>query len=243
MPTRSAFISFTRQDAAIAERLAAELERRGVSVFRADQAIAPGESWAARLQEEIAKSSLVFTIVSRASAKSEFVASETALALAEAQKGRTVVIPVIAERGVELPYFLRQVQALDFTNPSSESVHRALDSVLRYAGGDPRDSGFAGRNTEAQLDALRSSRRSLEVEKAILTERRAVWSSTVAASVGVLASVLSLVAGVLTLSAFKSFLGSNLLFILGVLFGVVGSALAFWLQIRLQSSGRHEEHK
>ena len=135
------------------------------------------------------------------------------------------------------------MQALDFTDPSSESVQRALDSVLRYAGGDPRDSGFAGRNTEAQLDALRSSRRSLEVEKAILTERRAVWSSTVAASVGVLASVLSLLAGVLTLSEFKSFLGSNLQFILGVLFGVVGSALAFWLLTRLRSSGRHEEHK
>lgn len=243
MANRSAFISYAREDAAVAERLGAELERRGINVFRADEVIAPGESWAARLQEEIARSSLVFTIVSRASGKSEFVASETALALAESQKGRTVVIPVIAERGAELPYFLRQVHALDYTDPSSDSVQRSLDSVLRYASGGARDGKAAGRNTEAQLDALRSSRRSLEVEKAILTERRAVWSSTVAASVGVLASVLSLLAGVLTLSEFKSFLGSNLQFILGVLFGVVGSALAFWLLTRLRSGRRDEEHE
>ena len=244
MPQK-AYISYARQDERIAQRLAQELRDRGLTVFQADRAIAPGESWAARLQEEIAGSDLVFPIISRSSEKSEFFASETALALAEAQKGKTVVIPVLAERGAELPYFLRRIQALDFTEPDSENTQRLLDSLLRFSRNDKTQSpdSFA-RDAAAQLEALRSSKHSLDVEKAILTERRALWSSTVAVAVGVLSTVLAALAGFLTLSDFKTFFknGSDLQFILGVLFGIASSGVAFWLFSR-RSPDRSRHHR
>ena len=243
MPLK-AYISHARLDEPVAQRLAQVLRKRGLAVFQADTAIAPGESWAARLQEEIAGSDLVFPIISRSSEKSEFFASETALALAEAQKGKTVVVPVLAERGAELPYFLRRIQALDFTEPDSENTQRLLDSLLRASRNIGAHSAeLSARDANAQLEALRSSKRSLEIEQALLTERRALWSSTVAVAVGVLSTVLAALAGFLTLSDFKAFLkdGSNIQFILGVLFGIASSGVAFWLFSRRKPdrSSRH----
>ena len=55
MPLK-AYISHARQDEPVAQRLAQVLRKRGLAVFQADTAIAPGESWAARRQEEIAGS-------------------------------------------------------------------------------------------------------------------------------------------------------------------------------------------
>ena len=238
---RSVFISPAREDAAIVERLTDDLDRRGFKVFRAYSDISPGESWAARLQHEIESSDLVFVVASRASEKNEFVASEVALALSAFQKGKTLVIPVIAERGAELPYFLRRVQALDYTNPKSPQTQRALDRLLAYAEEHTPDASYFRRDSEAQLDSLRSSKQSLDVEKVLFTERMAARSATLSVAVGTLATVVSMLAAVLSLSDLKSFLGSNLQFILGTLFGLVGSAISIWLIARIRARRRSGE--
>lgn len=237
---QKAFISYVLADERVAERLAQELRNRGLAVLHADSAIAPGESVAARLQDEIAGSDLVFPIISKASERSEFFAFETAIALAEAQKGKTRVVPVLAERGTELPYFLRRIQALDFTDPDANSTGRLLDSLLIATRNLSAHSAESfQRDVDAELEALRYSKLSLELDKALLTERRALRSSTVRVTVAALSSVLAVLATVLTLSDFKVF---TLQFILGALLGFVSSGAAYWLFSRRRNDRSNQHH-
>jgi hypothetical protein len=222
-----AFISYARRDEKLAHQFADALRCHGFDIWRTDDVVAPGESWAARLLDEIARSDYVFPIVSRESQADELVASEIALALAEAQKGSTRVVPVLVEGGVEIPYFLRRIQAIDFTRPQSPAVHRQIE-MLRRA----RNQQTPCRNhLQTELEGLRFSKLWLDREKTLLEAQRTLWSSAVSLAVGVLAIVLSGTAAILSLPDLRFLVPDNTdaSFVTGVLFGVAASGLSFWL--------------
>jgi hypothetical protein len=232
-----AFISHAVSDEKLARRLADALNLQGVEATWADAVVVPGEAWAARLQDEIGCSDFVFLIVSRQSEGNEWVTSEIAMALAEAAKRGTRVVPVLAEEGVEPPYLLRTIRAIQFNEWASSRLHQQLRLLLW--GGDQRC--LPRRSVQVELDALRFSRFSLDCEKEILEVQRGLWSSTVSLAVGVLGAMLSGVAMILGLSDLRVLVpeSTDASFIAGVLFGMAGSCLSFWLLRRPATNIKH----
>ncbi len=240
----TAFISYARADEQPARRFADELQRRGLNIYRVDSLVAPGEPWAARLQEAIDKSDLFFTLVSHESEKSQWVASETALALSKAERGKPLVVPVLLERNVELPFFLRHIQALDFSDP--ERVQSQLDSLVKLAESSSRSAVEPTADLSARVEALRASREALVREMKLSASKRAAWSSTIAASIAALAAVLGLIAGLISVwrAPDSLFPAWALAFAAGFIAALASIIVAGWLRQRLTSrraTGR-EDH-
>jgi hypothetical protein len=79
-PGVSAFISYSRKDAGLAERLVSHLESSGVNAYLDRHDIAPGEAWQDRLGHLIAASDAVVFVISPDSAASDICRWEVAQA-------------------------------------------------------------------------------------------------------------------------------------------------------------------
>jgi len=171
-----AFISYARPDEEEARRLGAELEQRGVAVAWLDRLVAPGESWAAQLQRAISESDVFFVLVSTESEKSQWLATETALALSQAAWGRTRVVPVLLDRRARPSDLLQSIQGIELFD-RDRSGHQ-LDALVRSIQSEreqPREPPST-RDLEVQLAQLKTARVALEKEMVLKQSKRAVWS-------------------------------------------------------------------
>ena len=186
------FISYSHSDEEAAHQLAEDLERRGLHVTWIDRLVTPGDSWIPRLQDVISGVDAVLVLISPESVESQWVAQEIAFALAEADKGRPFVVPVLLDPDVEVPFFLRHIQGLDYSKP--ERAKQQLDALVNSL-----ESGRAVmRDRAAELDAraanLKVTRRVLDQQVNAYESMRAAWSATISASMAALAVVATLVA-------------------------------------------------
>lgn len=97
------FIGYSRQDSVIAETIQAYLQDAGLSCFRDATNIAGSEEWLSVITTAIRDSHVYLSIVSRNSLASDYVGRE----LAFATHHKKSYVPVILERGVELPDVIR----------------------------------------------------------------------------------------------------------------------------------------
>ena len=109
-PTR-VFVSYARQDAAFEEQLSHELEKYLVSVYRDLEAIRPGESFQASIDEAIEQSSVVLCLVSPAYVNSQWCRRELETAFAHK---RPIIPIVVKETPQEKP--LSYLNSLDCRN-------------------------------------------------------------------------------------------------------------------------------
>jgi uncharacterized protein YjbI with pentapeptide repeats len=115
------FISYSRQDFELADRLAGELARAGSAVFLDTEGIDPGENFVTRLQREIDRATAVVAVVTAHYAASRWAQAE----LYYAYSSRKLIIPVVvgAWPGLDPP------------------LDRLLQDTQRvsYSPNDPRD--------------------------------------------------------------------------------------------------------
>ena len=148
-----AFISYAREDRAIAKPLAEFLGALGLDVFW-DNEIAPGERWSARIEEELKGADLVVVLWSRHALESAWVKDE-------AQSGleREILMPVLVE-DVAPPLGFRQVQAADlvgwrgrFGDPRLGSIESGVSQLLDAATSRrrAREEAASRRKQEADL--------------------------------------------------------------------------------------------
>ena len=104
----SIFLSYAREDARKAQRVAEALERAGHSVWW-DRQLHVGERFSAEIEAELRKADLVVVLWSRSSVESPWVSDEAA---AGRDSGR--LIPVLIDP-VEPPLGFRQYHAIDLT--------------------------------------------------------------------------------------------------------------------------------
>jgi hypothetical protein len=175
-----AFISYTHQqpDKEAAERLRAELENRGVTVAWTDRFTA-GESWASQLIDAIRNSDFVLVLVSHESLRSEWVTSETALAVSQAQQGRTRVVPVLLSRKVELPPILQYTHGITFFDPDfPDQLDRLVKSVKATLADNTshlRSKHF--RSSDAEVELLKDAKEALRTEIRANALQKAVRST------------------------------------------------------------------
>lgn len=104
------FISYSSQDAALANFVHLELTRYGVNAFMASASLQPGQHWAPEILSNLRSANWVVLLASRAAVASAFVNQEIGGALIDSK----VLIPIIWDISPnELPGWARNVQPID----------------------------------------------------------------------------------------------------------------------------------
>jgi hypothetical protein len=121
------FISYSHEDAAIAERLATCLRKHGLDVW-IDHDLTVGKEWNPELNERLSESDVVLLLWSSSSTKHDWVKYEAAVA-----QSQDKVLPLVIEKGVTIPDPFAAIQALVLESPPdiSESEARRLVAALQ----------------------------------------------------------------------------------------------------------------
>jgi hypothetical protein len=141
------FISYAREDQAIAARLAEHLESKGISVFF-DASIRNGTDWRDKLEEKLAEVACVLVLWSEHSVGSEWV-------LEEADHGKSRQILVSARLDdCKLPIGHRRINTDELSNwreappAGMVGVLRRIDELLRA---DPEHQDRSGKDAKLRL--------------------------------------------------------------------------------------------
>jgi hypothetical protein len=115
----SVFISYARKDGSqLAERLLGDLQREGFDVWLDTQEITGGATWTTKVEEALDKAQVVLALLTSGSYKSEICRAEQLRALRHGK----CVIPLLAQRGADIPLHLEAKNCRDFTAPSMQEV-------------------------------------------------------------------------------------------------------------------------
>lgn len=99
------FVSFANADRQYAQRLAASLQQRGISVYL-DASVLVGDSWASEIHRFIADSDAFVVLLSESTTQGEHVASEIAAATVASRERNIRLVPVILDERAEVPPLL-----------------------------------------------------------------------------------------------------------------------------------------
>ena len=121
------FISYARENAEPARRLAAELEKRGWSVFW-DRRIPAGRRFADVIAEQLGAARCVIALWSTAANASDWVLDE-----AEEARRRNILAPALIE-SIEPPLGFRRINAADLIGWQGEDIHEGFQRLLEDIG-------------------------------------------------------------------------------------------------------------
>ena len=118
------FISYARRDEAFVDRLAADLQREGIRVWRDVEQIEPGEQWQQAITDALNKAVALLYVSSRHSETSSWMRQELQ---AFFETSRRIIPVIIDDAGKKaLPINLRRFQWVDFR----ESYDLAFRQIL-----------------------------------------------------------------------------------------------------------------
>ena len=123
-PRPYVFLSYSRADRAFAERLASDLQRAGVPVWRDVEQIAAGENWQRSIARGLSGGSALLYLASANATTSKWMDAELDAILG---RGRPVIPLILDDAGaLGLPPSLRSIQWLDFRS----DYQHALDALV-----------------------------------------------------------------------------------------------------------------
>jgi hypothetical protein len=221
------FISHSAGDRSFAERLGSELSKRGFSVWT-DAQIRPGESWPSQIKSAIDQADAVIPILSTKSAKSQWLASELSLAVADRLSGgKKVIVPVLAEKHAEAPFFLKDIQWADLSSEERfrENIERLAQALRRGASSSAETLGDRKSVLDAEAVVLKSEIEQLAHLERTQTRFIFLTFAVVAASAAIIFSILPFT-GKLRLDG-PSLWRAVLAFLAGAVAGAVSSVF-FW---------------
>jgi hypothetical protein len=123
----SVFLSYSRSDAQIVDKIADDLQKEGFDLWFDRQNLVTGENWQVQIEKAITESSFIIVFISKNSLQSKWVQTEYRAAFEHQRRaGGTRLIPVLLEKA-ELPVFLSMIYYVDFT----ESYYRGMRNLIR----------------------------------------------------------------------------------------------------------------
>ena len=220
------FISHTRADSAFVNKLAQDLDNRGLKVWSVDQHLKPGDHWAKVIEEGIHDAENILVVLSENSANSGWVQAETAMALT--QDGKRIV-PIFSTRNADVPFLLRAFRGVDLSEP--ETYPNAMDKLanLLLKERPPRESNFHADNRarllKVRLEALALQQEKISFDDAAELKARALAISlaSVCAAVAVTGAIIAAVP-VLAVDVLEAPLAAGIGTVAGIL---AGSAVSF----------------
>jgi len=152
------FLSYKKEDRAVAKRLVGALEATGKSVWW-DDALNPQQAWDAMIEREIAAAKAVIVLWTPRSVQSDWVRSEAHYA----QDHRKLIPVMIEPCSIPIAFMLRQVidlssGAFDQGNPQWAKLLAWIDGVAPADDGAPRHADAAAAMAAVPLKALTGER-------------------------------------------------------------------------------------
>lgn len=112
----------------MADRIFEELSKDNIDVFYDKHDIKLGESIFEKITDEISKADFVLILISKFSENNQTLSTETSLAIS---KGKNI-IPIVLEKGVDIPFFLKNINCLDLSEKADfENKITLLKSALK----------------------------------------------------------------------------------------------------------------
>ncbi len=137
---RRIFISHAHEDQRVAQRLAGDLRKQGHDVWIAPDSIEPGESWVSAIDRGLHGCGIFLALLSPAAVKSQWVRSETRVAIQLEHQKKMRVLPVMLKRcdTLDLSTFIASYQIISFANRYEKALPELLvelgSSRARIAG-------------------------------------------------------------------------------------------------------------
>ncbi len=234
------FISHSHKDKEVVRKIADDLKHQNLSVWLDEDLVAPGEPWAEKLSHAVAQSDAVIVVVSRNTGASQWQTSEIAFAIAAQKRDELKrVIPVLIDRGAEVPFFLKN---LLYSDLSDEKAYKQNFPQLINALQKPQSVTLrADEIDKLRIDSLKAERTLLTQEKEALSRKNTMWTTSV---LGALASVIAATSTLLV-----GYLGNlnwghrTFDFIIGALAGVLASLTAVFASRFLYKRSSRSEGK
>lgn len=123
------FVSYAQPDIPIARAVAKGLSDEGYKVALAEDEIAPGDNWALKIGEALARSRALVVLLSPDAVKSDQVRREVEFALTSPQFAHRI-FPVMIRPTQRVPWILRELNML-VTGPNPSEVRKAVLDALR----------------------------------------------------------------------------------------------------------------
>lgn len=150
------FISYSRQDEQVADKIVANLDSLGIPVWLDRREIQPGDSFLEKMNQGIGQASYVLVLFSNSSLQSKWVTREWASALANQS---TTLIPILLEDGA-IPPLLQDIVYIDFVSDHEKglvNLANFFDQELSVI------TLVKGRRGSASIPLHKASRRELRV--------------------------------------------------------------------------------
>ena len=122
------FISYTRADTDIAERIVNTLNGIGMDPWMDTTEIRPGDSFIEKMNEGLTKASYVLLLLSQASLSSKWVSREWMATLAE---DKSVLLPLLVE-DCDVPPILKDIVYFDLRH----DLEKGLDQLISFFKGE-----------------------------------------------------------------------------------------------------------
>jgi hypothetical protein len=201
----STFVIFAYKDSDFVLKLRHDLEYRGVPTTSAVDIVRPGLDFAAVIQRAIRESRVILVVLSRWATERPWIYTEISFAVALQMSGEgKVLIPVVIEPTVEIPFFLKNLQFIDLSTPERYGQGLSLlVEAVRLAEQDPTIERPEERE-QAHRALLEAQRQVLELERKvqleIRRERAVLLTSAFSTFLGV---VVALFGGLVSAGTFK----------------------------------------
>jgi len=128
----SVFITYNHKDEQFAERLAIELVRRDIKVWKDSWRIGVGDSLIEKVQQGLEGAAFFCVVFSRHSLESEWVKREmTAAVLREIEERKVMILPIVIDDS-KLPLLVRDKLYADFRGDFQEGVNKLLAVLLPF---------------------------------------------------------------------------------------------------------------
>ena len=234
----SVFISYAGQDEEVAARLAKDLKSFDIDVWFDKERLLPGRSWVEEVESSIREASAVLVLFSSHSSASDSFQGEVVSAISQSLSSTPkVIIPVLLEKDVRLPPFLRDFNYVDLGSPAG--YERNVERIVEALKTAPETLPSSRERYASMTNFATAQREALTAAKAQHSELSARRSISLAAVMGVAGVLVTLTAGLISINAYeipKGFIGNVIAFFLGV----GSSILATYLYERLRRRADNE---
>lgn len=133
------FLSYSRSDSQVVDKIAKDLQREGIEIWFDRQDIKPGQNWKEQIEKALNDASFLIVFISKNSLQSRAVQLEYRAAFENQKRtGGTRLIPILLEK-VELPEFLSTIQYIDFTESYYQGMQKLLNTLHTSSGPKPKE--------------------------------------------------------------------------------------------------------
>lgn len=151
------FISHSNEDKLRVEEITSYLQKEGIDVFIDHDEIKPGDSIIEKISSILNTADAMVLFLSKSSIKSEWTKWELSTAISKGLK----IIPVLLDREVEIPFFLKNILYIDYTKTKDP---QSISNILLSSISSKRDTNFIDNRYEAEKDFIINEKLRLELQ-------------------------------------------------------------------------------